>query len=90
MIQEVRDFIIFLIQERLAELAELVNRCIIRRTQALLSKYLPVKIEQVVCVRMTSLQENIYQSFVHSDAIRRSLGGNAATGEWFCLLGLIG
>ena len=58
-------------------MAELVNRCIIRRTQALLSKYLPVKIEQVVCCRMTPLQENIYQSFVHSDAIRRSLRG-----EW--------
>ena len=52
-----------------------MNRCIIRRTQALLSKYLPVKIEQVVCVKMTSLQEDIYQSFVHSDAIRRSLRG---------------
>lgn len=28
--------------ERLAELAALVDRCIIRRTQALLTKYLPV------------------------------------------------
>ena len=62
-------------------MAELVNRCIIRRTQALLSKYLPVKFEQVVCIRMTSLQEDIYQSFVNSDAIRRSMRGN--TGEWF-------
>ena len=28
------------------EMAEIVNRCIIRRTQALLSKYLPTKVEQ--------------------------------------------
>jgi SNF2 family DNA or RNA helicase len=30
-------------QEKLQELNLLVNRCIIRRTQALLTKYLPVK-----------------------------------------------
>jgi hypothetical protein len=30
-------------QEKLLELNHLVNRCIIRRTQALLTKYLPVK-----------------------------------------------
>ena len=29
--------------EKLMELASIVNRCIIRRTQALLTKYLPVK-----------------------------------------------
>lgn len=58
--------------ERLAELATLVNRCIIRRTQALLSKYLPVKIEQVVCIKMTPMQEQIYESFVASDTVRRS------------------
>jgi len=34
--------------EKLAELAAIVNRCIIRRTQALLSKYLPTKVEQVI------------------------------------------
>ena len=33
--------------EKLQELAAIVNRCIIRRTQALLSKYLPTKVEEV-------------------------------------------
>lgn len=61
--------------EKLKELADVVNRCIIRRTQALLSKYLPVKIEQVVCCQLTDMQRNIYESFVSSDSIRRSLRG---------------
>ena len=59
--------------EKLQELANAVNRCIIRRTQALLSKYLPKKIEQVVLCSLTPLQQAIYQSFVNSDTIRRNL-----------------
>ena len=42
--------------EKLKELADVVNRCIIRRTQALLTKYLPTKIEQVVCCNLTPFQ----------------------------------
>jgi DNA repair and recombination protein RAD54 and RAD54-like protein len=37
-------------------MGQLVNRCIIRRTNSILSKYLPPKVEQVVCCRMTPLQ----------------------------------
>ena len=59
--------------EKLKELADAVNRCIIRRTQALLSKYLPKKIEEVVFCGLTPLQKGIYESFVNSDTIRRSL-----------------
>uniref|UniRef100_A0A3B5MB00 Helicase ATP-binding domain-containing protein n=1 Tax=Xiphophorus couchianus TaxID=32473 RepID=A0A3B5MB00_9TELE len=36
-------------EEKLKELISIVNRCLIRRTSDILSKYLPVKIEQVVC-----------------------------------------
>jgi DNA repair and recombination RAD54-like protein len=61
--------------EKLKELAEVVNRCIIRRTQALLSKYLPVKIEQVICCQLTEMQRQIYESFISSDTVRRSLKG---------------
>ena len=50
-----------------------ISRCIIRRTQALLSKYLPVKVEQVLCCKLTQLQMDIYKSFCNSDTIRRSL-----------------
>ncbi len=59
--------------EKLQELASVVNKCIIRRTQALLSKYLPKKIEQVVLCSLTPLQKSIYESFVNSDSIRRSI-----------------
>ena len=52
-----------------------MNRCIIRRTQALLSKYLPVKYEMVVVCSLTDMQRNIYESFVTSDTVRRSLKG---------------
>lgn len=64
--------------EKLKEMAEIVNRCIIRRTQALLSKYLPKKIEQVVLCNLTPLQKSIYESFVNSDTIRRSLKNEGA------------
>ncbi|XP_049938338.1 DNA repair and recombination protein RAD54-like [Schistocerca serialis cubense] len=65
-------------QERLDELVAIVNRCLIRRTSALLSKYLPVKIEQVVCVRLTELQHKIYSDFINSDAVKRTVGAESS------------
>ncbi|XP_077981865.1 DNA repair and recombination protein RAD54-like [Glandiceps talaboti] len=55
-------------QEKLQELAAVVNKCIIRRTASILSKYLPVKIEQVVCCKLTTLQSELYKKFVSSKA----------------------
>ncbi|KAK9404299.1 DNA repair and recombination protein RAD54-like [Crotalus adamanteus] len=51
-------------EERLKELISIVNRCLIRRTSDILSKYLPVKIEQVVCCRLTPLQAELYKYFL--------------------------
>nr|CAD7456439.1 unnamed protein product [Timema tahoe] len=62
-------------QQCLEELSNIVNRCLIRRTSALLSKYLPVKIEQVVCVKMSSLQQKLYRAFITSDALKKAVGG---------------
>lgn len=43
-------------QERLQEMGLLVNKMIIRRTNDILSKYLPPKVEHVVCCRLSSVQ----------------------------------
>lgn len=59
--------------ERLKELTDMVNKCMIRRTSSLLTKYLPVKFEMVVCVKMTQCQVDLYRNFLKSDTIRRSL-----------------
>nr|XP_046248389.1 DNA repair and recombination protein RAD54-like [Scatophagus argus] len=48
-------------EEKLKELISIVNRCLIRRTSDILFKYLPVKIEQVVCCRLTPLQTELYK-----------------------------
>lgn len=59
--------------ECLKELNQLVSKCMIRRTSSLLTKYLPVKFEMVVCVKLSPLQMNLYKNFLHSDAIRKSV-----------------
>ena len=38
--------------EKLNELVSLVNKCIIRRTQAILSKYLPIKVCMTIVNRL--------------------------------------
>ena len=67
-------------QEKLKEMDEIVSKSIIRRTQALLSKYLPVKYEQILCCKLTPLQQNIYESFCNSDSVRRALRAEAGKG----------
>lgn len=62
-------------QERLTELVTVVNKCLIRRTSALLSKYLPLKHELVVCIKMSDLQSQLYKNFIKSDSIKRSMQG---------------
>ncbi|EZA62787.1 hypothetical protein DMN91_007087 [Ooceraea biroi] len=62
--------------ERLADLVSIVNKCLIRRTSALLSKYLPLKHELVVCIKMGELQTRLYKNFIQSDSIKRSMEEN--------------
>jgi DNA repair and recombination protein RAD54 and RAD54-like protein len=59
--------------ERLKDLTAMVEKCMIRRTSALLTKYLPVKFEMVVCINMTQVQKDLYKNFLKSDTVRKAL-----------------
>lgn len=60
---------------KVTELTNIVNQCLIRRTNQILTKYLPVKFEMVICVKLSPIQSNIYKSFLASDSIRRTVLG---------------
>jgi len=47
-------------QECLKNLLEISSKCIIRRTQSLLTKYLPVKFEHIVLCKMSDEQQKLY------------------------------
>ncbi|KAK9323582.1 P-loop containing nucleoside triphosphate hydrolase protein [Lipomyces orientalis] len=61
--------------QKLGELATLVNRFIIRRTNDILSKYLPVKYEHVVFCKLSPFQEALYNHFITSPEIKKLLRG---------------
>lgn len=63
---------------RLKELLAIVNRFIIRRTNDILSKYLPVKYEHVVFCKPAPFQVDLYRYFVSSPDIRALLRGKGS------------
>ncbi|KAJ7632714.1 DNA repair protein, SNF2 family [Roridomyces roridus] len=62
-------------EKKLKELGNLVTKFIIRRTNDLLSKYLPVKYEQVVFCKLSDLQLSLYRLFIKSPEIQALLRG---------------
>lgn len=64
--------------QKLSELSTLVSRFIIRRTNDLLSKYLPVKYEHVVFCRMAPFQLSLYRHFITSPSIQKLLRGQGS------------
>ncbi|XP_062020787.1 protein CHROMATIN REMODELING 25-like, partial [Rosa rugosa] len=46
---------------------------ILRRTNALLSNHLPLKIIEVVCCKLTPLQLDLYNHFIHSKNVKRAI-----------------
>ncbi|WBW73540.1 DNA-dependent ATPase Rad54/Rhp54 [Schizosaccharomyces osmophilus] len=64
--------------EKLAELAKIVNRFIIRRTNEILSKYLPVKYEHVVFCGLSDFQMKLYNHFVTSPEINKIIKGTGS------------
>ncbi|CED82075.1 dna repair snf2 family [Phaffia rhodozyma] len=64
--------------EKLRELGGKVNKFVIRRTNDLLSKYLPVKYEAVVFCSLAPLQLALYRHFIKSPDIRKLLRGTGS------------
>ena len=64
--------------ERLAGLLGIVNRFIIRRTNDILSKYLPVKYEHVVFCNLAPFQKDLYKYFVNSPEIKSLIRGKGS------------
>jgi DNA repair and recombination protein RAD54 and RAD54-like protein len=64
--------------ERLSELLSTVNKFIIRRTNDILSKYLPVKYEHVVFVHLSPLQKSLYNYFLTCPEIQKLLRGKGS------------
>ncbi|CAL1704639.1 unnamed protein product [Somion occarium] len=62
-------------EKKLKELGGLVAKFIIRRTNDLLSKYLPVKYEQVVFCHLSDFQLSLYRLFISSPEIQALLRG---------------
>ncbi|KAJ8956304.1 hypothetical protein NQ318_015040 [Aromia moschata] len=65
--------------ERLLELTTIVNKCLIRRTSALLTKYLPVKFEMIIICQLTPLQKQLYLNYINSESIKRTVNDNEDT-----------
>lgn len=61
--------------EKVTELTNIVNQCLIRRTNQILTKYLPVKFEMVICVKLSDIQTSIYKSFLSSDSVKKTVLG---------------
>ncbi|TVY34252.1 DNA repair protein [Lachnellula occidentalis] len=64
--------------ERLRELLNIVNKFIIRRTNDILSKYLPVKYEHVVFCNLAPFQLDLYNHFIRSPDIKALLRGKGS------------
>ncbi|KAG0341473.1 DNA-dependent ATPase protein rad54 [Podila horticola] len=64
--------------QKLTELSGVVSKFIIRRTNDILSKYLPTKFEHVVFCKLSSFQLDLYNHFINSKSIQRLLRGNGS------------
>ena len=61
------------------ELGGLVNQFILRRTNTLLSDHLPPKIVMVVCCSMSTVQHDMYTTFLSSKVARTAQNGGKQT-----------
>ncbi len=61
--------------QKLKNLTNVVSRFIIRRTNDILSKYLPVKYEYVIFCELSDLQKKLYKYFITSPEIKKLMRG---------------
>nr|CAG8510649.1 1780_t:CDS:10 [Entrophospora candida] len=64
--------------QKLSDLWGVVSKFIIRRSNDILSKYLPVKYEYVVFCRLSKFQASLYNFFITSPEIQKLLRGAAS------------
>jgi SNF2 family DNA or RNA helicase len=57
------------------EMSSIVNEFILRRVNTLNAQHLPAKLVQVVCCKMTDMQQNIYNHLIGSKAIQQVTDG---------------
>lgn len=62
-------------EAKLRELLQTVNKFIIRRTNDILSKYLPVKYEHIVFCGLSDFQKRLYNHYLHSKEVNKMLKG---------------
>ncbi|KAI1722644.1 type III restriction enzyme, res subunit family protein [Ditylenchus destructor] len=67
-------------EEKLREMSSIVSKCIIRRTSALLTKYLPIKYELIVCCKLTPLQEELYKHLLKTNIKSLAQDGSESEG----------
>ncbi|AET40511.1 DNA-dependent ATPase RAD54 Ecym_6118 [Eremothecium cymbalariae DBVPG len=65
-------------QLKLQQLSQIVSKFIIRRTNDILSKYLPCKYEHVIFVNLSPMQKSIYQHFVKSRDVAKLVKGTGS------------
>ncbi|KAI7894798.1 P-loop containing nucleoside triphosphate hydrolase protein [Mucor mucedo] len=64
--------------EKVAEFWKIVSKFTIRRTNDILTKYLPVKFEHVVFCKLAPLQRSLYDVFLTSPEIQKILRGQGS------------
>lgn len=62
--------------EKLQKLSSIVSKFIIRRTNDILSKYLPCKYEHVIFLNLTPFQKSLYQHYIQSREVKTLVKGN--------------
>ena len=56
-------------------MSSIVNEFILRRVNTLNAQHLPPKLVQVVCCKLTDMQENIYNHLIESKALQHATDG---------------